>query len=144
MIMKITIFTHPCSTHFVYTADDITMVYTLHFGTQQFWSEKWNLTHKILILFMVIFISGGRFNIKMPSYRYRKSHCGDKTILRPSYLHNGISYTGKMTSLYWIRPPVLLEYTILPSCFVVIEKCPQYAHFTKFNLLRLSDTYMCN
>ena len=31
------------------------------------------------------------------------SHCRDKTILRPSYLHNGISYTGKMTSLYWIR-----------------------------------------
>ena len=39
----------------------------------------------------------------MSSYQYRKSHCGDKTILRPSYLHNGISYTGKMTSLYWIR-----------------------------------------
>ena len=37
------------------------------------------------------------------SYQYRKSHCGDKTILRPSYLHNRISYTGKMTSLYWIR-----------------------------------------
>ena len=31
------------------------------------------------------------FNIKMSSYQYRKSHCGDKTILRPSYLHNGIS-----------------------------------------------------
>ena len=31
-----------------------------------------------------------------------KSHCGDKTILRPSCLHNGISYTGKMASLYWI------------------------------------------
>ena len=46
---------------------------------------------------------GGWFNIKMPSYQYRKSHCGDKTILRPSYLHNGISYTGKITSLYWIR-----------------------------------------
>ena len=46
---------------------------------------------------------GGWFNIKMSSYQYRKSHCGDKTILRPSYLHNGISYTGKMTSLYWIR-----------------------------------------
>ena len=46
---------------------------------------------------------GGRINIKMSSYQYRKSHCGDKTILRPSYLHNGISYTGKMTSLYWIR-----------------------------------------
>ena len=32
----------------------------------------------------------------MKSYQYRKSHCGDKTILRPSYLHNGISYTGKI------------------------------------------------
>ena len=40
---------------------------------------------------------------KMSSYQYRKSHYGDKTILRPSYLHNGISYTGKMISLYWIR-----------------------------------------
>ena len=38
------------------------------------------------------------FNIKMSSYQYSKSHCGDKTILRPSFLHNGISYTGKMSS----------------------------------------------
>ena len=45
----------------------------------------------------------GWFNIKITSYHYRKSHGGDKTILRSSYLHNGISYTGKMTSLYWIR-----------------------------------------
>ena len=36
------------------------------------------------------------------SYQYRKSHCGDKTVVRSSYLHNGISYTGKMASLYWI------------------------------------------
>ena len=47
--------------------------------------------------------SGPRFNMEMTSYQYRKSHCGDKKILRPSYLHNGISYTGKMSSLYWIR-----------------------------------------
>ena len=46
---------------------------------------------------------GPRFNIKMSSYQYRKSHCGDKTVVRSSYLHNGISYTGKMSSLYWIR-----------------------------------------
>ena len=43
---------------------------------------------------------GPWFNIKMPSYQYRISHCGDKTIWWPSYLHNGISYTGKMTHLY--------------------------------------------
>ena len=46
---------------------------------------------------------GSHFNIKMTSAQYRKSHCGDETILRPSFLHNGISYTGKTTSLYWIR-----------------------------------------
>ena len=46
---------------------------------------------------------GPRFNIKMSSYQYRKSHCGDKTVVRSSYLHNGIPYTGKTTSLYWIR-----------------------------------------
>ena len=47
--------------------------------------------------------AGPWFNIKMSSYQYRKSHCGDKTVVRSSYLHNGISYTGKMASLYWIR-----------------------------------------
>ena len=40
----------------------------------------------------------------MPSYPYRKSHCGDKTMIRSSYLHNGICYTGKMSSLYWFGP----------------------------------------
>ena len=44
-----------------------------------------------------------RFNIKMSSYQYRKSHCGDKTVVRSSYLHNGIFYTGKTTFLNWIR-----------------------------------------
>ena len=54
-------------------------------------------------------ISGHWFNIKMLSYRFRKSHCGDKTVTRSSYLHNGISYTGKMASLYWIRAQVDIE-----------------------------------
>ena len=41
---------------------------------------------------------------KMSSYQYRKSHCGDKMVVRSSYIHNGISYTGKMASLYWFSP----------------------------------------
>ena len=45
--------------------------------------------------------SGPWFNIKMSSYQCRKSYCGDKMVVRSSYLHNGISYTGKMSSLYW-------------------------------------------
>ena len=53
----------------------------------------------------------------MPSYQYRNSHCGDKTIVRWSYLHNGeigMSYNGKMASLYWISP----KHTILIECLL--------------------------
>ena len=50
------------------------------------------------------------FNINMLSYQYRKYHCGDKMVVRSSYLHNGISYTGKMTSLYGIRAQALFQY----------------------------------
>ena len=46
---------------------------------------------------------GSWFNIKMSSYQHRKSHCGDKTVIISLYLHNRISYSGKATSLYWIR-----------------------------------------
>ena len=63
---------------------------------------------------MDIWRTGPWFNIKMTSYHYRKSHCGDKTILRPSYLHNGISYTSKMASLYWIRALVYFPYFSAP------------------------------
>ena len=46
----------------------------------------------------------GWFNIKRSSYQSRKSHRGEKTVLP---LHNGFSYTGKMTSVYWIRFQVI-------------------------------------
>ena len=48
----------------------------------------------------------------MQSYQYRESHCRDKTILRPPYLHSGISYTGKMTALYWSRALVTQVHVI--------------------------------
>ena len=60
---------------------------------------------------------GGWFNIKMPSYQYRITHCGDKTILQPSYLHNVISYTGKMSSLYWIRTQLFDDLEDLGLCW---------------------------
>ena len=66
----------------------------------------------------------------MASYQYRKSHCGDKTILRPSYLHNGISYTGKMTSIYWIRAedtlwafPAGHRFCVWPVCVSGVQGC---------------------
>ena len=72
------------------TGYDLAM--TCHEATSDFLDQCW---------------PGRWLNIKMPSYQYRKSHCGDKTILWSSYLHNGISYTGKITSLYWIRAQAL-------------------------------------
>ena len=59
----------------------------------------------------------------MSSYQYRKSHCGDKTVVRSSYLHNGISYTGKMSSLYWIGALVFCECSSQ-------EKCNKWMRFT--------------
>ena len=69
--------------------------------------------------------SGGWFNIKMTSYQYNKSHCRDKTILRPSYLHNEISYTGKMASLYWIRAQVIsnCHFELRLAHFKMIQLC---------------------
>ena len=69
---------------------------------KSFWRFHCHQAATTALFYNLYVFAGPWFNIKMPSYQYRKSHCGDKTILRPSYLHNGISYIGK-TSLYWIR-----------------------------------------
>ena len=55
--------------------------------------------------------SGPWFNINMSSYQHRKSHRGDKTVVRSSYLHSGISYTGKMIYLYWFTPLISYQPT---------------------------------
>ena len=81
---------------------------------QQFWVLHGHICHPS---------AGPQFNIKITSYQYRKSHCGDKTILRLSYLHNGISYTGKTTSLYWIGALVpYIKTQAWPSLY--LQMCP--------------------
>ena len=80
--------------------DDLSIRYShLHSVCHERSDLRW---HLYLVITTGGMSSGPRFNIKMSSYRYRKSHCGDKTVVRSSYLHNGISYTSKMSSLYWI------------------------------------------
>ena len=74
------------------------------------------------------------FNIKMLSYRYRKSHCGDKTILRPSCLDNGISYTGETKPLYCIGALVLI-----PQYWMTLDSIPWlYIFLLVPSFLRLS------
>ena len=83
--------------------------------------------------------SGLWLNIKMSFYRYRKSHCGDKTVVRSSYLHNGISYTGKMTSLYWISLNSQMIMKWCPKLDVAYERCPFVFedHPSNFKVIRL-------
>ena len=50
---------------------------------------------------------GPWFSTKMLSYQYRKSRCGDKTVIRQPYLHSGISYNDKTPSFYWIKAQMM-------------------------------------
>ena len=76
--------------------------------TCQFWC------HLLLRLHLKCFItrritwqpSWAQFSWDLIQYKdvilpIKKSHCTDKTVVRWSYLHNGISYTSKRTSSYW-------------------------------------------
>ena len=53
--------------------------------------------------------AGPRFNKKTPSYRIRNPIVEIKTVVRSSYLHNRISYTGKMSSLYLIGDQLVAD-----------------------------------
>ena len=84
--------------------------HTQHGQVRPGWGNKADFFCSVIFprfFFQNYWNTGPWFNIKMSSYQYRKSHCGDKTVVRSSYLHNGISYTGKMTSLYWFSPLVI-------------------------------------
>ena len=52
----------------------------------------------------------------------------DKTILQLSYLHNGISYTGKTTSLYWIGALVIIRHDIDLVCLPI-----QFSNMVKYS-----------
>ena len=82
----------------------------------------------------------GCFNINMSSYRYRKSHCGEKTFWRPSYLHIEISYTGKGTSLYQIRAQAITgRHKLTWWCKIRRSKRLSKLHFTD----NLSSNSVC-
>ena len=68
--------------------------------------------------------SGPQFNVKMPSHQHINSHCGDRRILWQC----GISYTGMVTSLYWIwalNPKTEVEWYVLCG-----SKCLQCENIT--------------
>ena len=102
--------------------------------------EFWHHGIKIKLCFYMVQSTRPRFNMKMTSYQYRKSHCGDKTTLRPSYLYNGISYTGKITSLYWNRALISLkESTARADLWYYIT--PQFYYHIAYTII--SNSWRC-
>ena len=92
----------------VCSAQDKCWMVVTHLNTLILGMSGWDLKNAIFNIVSLAGIcrsSGHWFNIEISSYQYRKPHCGDKTVIRSSYLHNGISYTDIMASLYWIGPP---------------------------------------
>ena len=94
----------------------------------QYWVIDWGVTMMTSRHGNIFHITGPWFNIKMSSHQYRKSHCGDKTVVRSSYLHNEISYAGKIASLYWIRALVLCEGNPLVTAPVVTPQRYKMLH----------------
>ena len=90
--------------------------------------------------------TGVWFNIKMSSYQYRKSHCGDKTVVGSSNLRNGISYTGKITSLYWISPSDS-QYLISNSKSAFLISRPDICHifmwFSSYRRIFRRSSFAC-
>ena len=91
----------------------------------------------ILFRTVQLYRPGPRFNMNILSYQYRKSYCGDETVVRSSYLHNGISYIGKMTSLYWIRAQASIWHRYMSN--VVFLR-----HITCITFCRIYSVLMLN
>ena len=70
------------------------------------------------------FWPGGWFNIKMPSYQYRKSHCGDKTILWLTVL------SPQWNFLYWQDNIFILNQgpVFYHQSQTHLDAFPQHAH----------------
>ena len=94
-----------------------------HYGIRQSWDSLF-LMMEISVL---VKCHLGLIQYKMLSYQYRNSHCGDKTILLPSYVHNGISYTGK-TNFYIKFGLSLLKWASVVLCTERMKNHPWTAN----------------
>ena len=68
-------------------------------------------------------------------------------ILRPSYLHNGIFYTGK-TSLYWISPQDVFQKLDLPQgsvqlSYEIAARCILLTPYVNTDVLKISIRKKC-
>ena len=93
---------------------------------QEAWTQQIHLIRRL---------PGPRSNIKM----YRKSHCRDKTAVRSSYLHNGISYTKHgFSDLSNIRNRTMV------TSFHAENRVSIYYHIAKLYHISYKGFIMCD
>ena len=102
-----------------------------------------------LIFIMEIPILGNRANIKALFSRYGDFHYKEKRDLRPSYLYNRYSWTGKTTSLYWNGPLFVVQHNIVQWIVQVHIHCTELGvlflcHLNITSLLFDSVTMYCS
>ena len=80
--------------------------------------------------------------------RYIYFHYKDKTVVRPFYLYNGNSYTGKSASLYWDGPPGILVTSVLLKGNVTFSmpnnKLNQCCLFIEYETLEENNQWWLN
>ena len=75
-----------------------------------------------------------RFNIKIPSYQYKHSHCYAKTVTQPSHLYNGNSHIW-VDRLSWIEAHAFILITAhtfycstIPNNGIFTAQKPSFSH----------------
>ena len=70
---------------------------------------------------------------------FRELHCGDKVVIKSSYLHSGNSYTGKMVSLCWIKARMAMSSLWKISAAFPIQMWINYVKY-RYNVYNI---YIC-
>ena len=83
---------------------------------------------------------GPWFNIKMSSYQYGKSHFGDKTVVRSSYLHNGFSILVRW-HLYIEPTPKICGPYLAELILVLRPANERWCYFVTASLIGWAQTY---
>ena len=70
-------------------------------GSTNYWTQGRHSSFVLLAMNVETRYTGGRLNIKMPSYQYSDSHYRANTVFaQPSYLYNGNLHTWKDAYIY--------------------------------------------
>ena len=106
-------------------------------GSTNYWTQGRHSSSVLLAMNVETRYTGGRLNIKMPSYQYSDSHYRANTVFaQPSYLYNGNLHTWKDAYIYiyiHIYIYILNMYTV--SGFSIISHGIYHYHQWRYDVI---------